>query len=206
MGLLDLIQPVPKEKKDIASFIAKEYKHIGEAVQSNPQYQAALEKAVEESMQRYTKYLGNITGKVSGAGHVVGYAADAWLLGTGDIVGSLGGKFLNLLAQIPEKAYGLVYGVQTGNYLDTAQNILEGVISYIPGFTFVDQGLERIIRKRIVKDAASSFEKMIGEYKPWTAKVSEAIKDKYTGVRDRTGNVFSPGYQPGTQPAYAMAA
>ncbi|MBI2134213.1 hypothetical protein HYU11_06070 [Candidatus Woesearchaeota archaeon] len=196
MGIRDIIHPMPGKRQELADYILKHYKNVREAVDSNPGNRALLESAVDESFQKYSGYLGNITGKVSGAGHAVGYAADAWLLGTGDIVGTLGGKFLNLLAQVPEKMYGIVYGVQTGNYLDAARNIFQGMLSYIPGLTFVDEGLERIVQKRMVKDALTRFEKGSGMYKPWTAKLSEKLAPHYTGVRDRQANVFTPAYQP----------
>lgn len=203
MGLRDIINRMPGTKRELSDYIMDHYSNVRETVASNPNYRVTLERAIEESFDKYHSYLsnalGNVAGKLSGAGHVVGYAADAWLLGTGDIIGSLGGKFLHLLAQIPEKAYGLVYGLFTGNYLDSLQNIFEGVLSYIPGLTFVDQGLERIIKKRMVKDAVARFEGMLGASKPWTAGLYEKLSDKYTGVRDRAANVFTPGYQPAFQ-------
>ncbi len=195
MSLRDIVHKMPSSRQELSDYIMKHYSNINQAVASNPALKTSLDTAVDTTFDKYSKYLGNATGKISGAGHTVGYAADAWLL-TGDIVGSLGGKFLHLLAQIPEKAYGLVYGVQTGNYLDAARNILQGAVSYIPGLTFVDEGLERIVQKRMIKDAVSRFEKDAGLYKPWTAKLSDRLKPHYTGVEDRARNVFTPAYQP----------
>ncbi len=195
MSLRDIVHKMPSSRQELSDYIMKHYSNINQAVASNPALKTSLDTAVDTTFDKYSKYLGNVTGKISGAGHAVGYAADAWLL-TGDIVGSLGGKFLHLLAQIPEKAYGLVYGVQTGNYLDAARNILQGAVSYIPGLTFVDEGLERIVQKRMIKDAVSRFEKDAGLYKPWTAKLSDRLKPHYTGVEDRARNVFTPAYQP----------
>lgn len=195
MSLRDLVHKVPGTKKEITNYILQNYAHVRAAVESNPQHMASLENAVNESFDKHFRYLGHLTGKISGAGHAVGYAADAWLL-TGDIVGSLGGKFLNLLAQLPEKAYGLVYGVSTGNYLDAAQCLLEGAVSYLPGLTFVDQGLERIVKNRMVKDALTRFEKDAGLYEPWTSRLKGKLSPVYAGVKDRSGNVFRPSYQP----------
>ncbi|MBI4439224.1 hypothetical protein HY640_04790 [Candidatus Woesearchaeota archaeon] len=198
MSIRDIIHKMPGTRKELSDYILTNYSHIREAVGSNRKLLASLEASVEASFDKYSKHLGGISGKISGAGHAIGYAADAWLLGTGDIVGSLGGKYLNLLAQIPEKSYALVYGVSTGNYLDAAQNILEGAISYIPGLTFVDQGLERIIKKRMVREAVTNFEKGNDMYKPWTTRLSEYLTGKYTDVRDRTPNLVGPSYRAAT--------
>lgn len=197
MSLRDIVNRMPDTKSEISDYVIKNHKDIREAVMANPQYRASLDQAVDTTFEKYAGYLNHWTGKLSGAGHAVGYAADAWFVGTGDIFGSLGGKFWNLLAQLPEKAYGLWYGISTGNYLDSAQNILEGAVSYLPGFTFVDQGLDRIVRKRIVSDVVSTFGKDTGLYKPWTARLSENLAGSYTGVKDRSKNVFRPSYQPG---------
>ncbi len=196
MGLRDLFHRMPETKRELSDYIQQNYTHIKELVGKNPDYRSVLEDSVEESLEKYRKYLGGTVEKLSGVGHAVGYAADAYLLRTGDVVGSLGGKFLGLLAQVPEKAYSLAYATETGNYLDAMQNILEGALSYLPGLTFVDQGLTRIVQKRMVKDAVMHFEKELGIYKPWTMKLSEKLQEHYTAVKDRAENVFSPLYEP----------
>ena len=147
MGIRDLIHKMPGKRKELSDYILENYSHIKEMVEKNPRYKDALVEAVDASFDKYSEHLGGLSSKLSGAGHLIGYSADAWFLATGDIVGALGGKFWNLIAQVPEKAYSLIYAVRTGNYLDSVQNILEGAISYLPGLTFVDQGLERIIQK-----------------------------------------------------------
>lgn len=196
MGLRDIIHKMPDTRQELSDYIIEHYSNIKDLVQKNPQYKNTLTEAVSSSFDKYSKYLGGLAGKLSSAGHVVGYTADAWFLGTGDIIGSLGGKFLNLLAQVPEKAYGLMYALDTGNYLDGLQNILEGAISYLPGLTFVDQGLTRIVQKRMVKDAVARFEKEVGVYKPWHEKLKEKLSSVYTDVKDRSENIFTPEYQP----------
>jgi len=177
MGLRDIIHKMPSTKQEISDYILEHYSHVKDMVKKNPQYKETLAEAVTSSFDKYSKYLGGLADKVSSIGHVVGYTADAWFLGTGDIIGSLGGKFLNLLAQIPEKAYGVMYALDTGNYLDGLQNIMEGAVSYLPGLTFVDQGLTRIVQKRMVKDALARFEKETGVYKPWNEKLKEKLSD-----------------------------
>lgn len=196
MGLRDIIHKMPDTRQELSDYIIEHYSNIKDLVQKNPQYKNTLTDAVSSSFDKYSKYLGGLAGKLSSVGHVVGYTADAWFLGTGDIIGSLGGKFLNLLAQVPEKAYGLMYALDTGNYLDGLQNILEGAISYLPGLTFVDQGLTRIVQKRMVKDAVARFEKEVGIYKPWHEKLKEKLSSVYTDVKDRSENIFTPEYQP----------
>ncbi len=196
MELRNIVNRIPETKRELSDYITKYYSHVKEAVAKNPQYKDTLDEAVKTSFEKYSRYLGGLTSRLNSLGHVVGYTADAWLLSTGDIIGSLGLKFFNLLSQIPEKAYSLVYGVSTGNYLDAAQNVLEGLISYVPGLTFVDQGLSRILRKRIVRDALTSFEKEVGIYKPWTTKLADRLSKVYTGVKDRIENVFTPKYEP----------
>jgi len=196
MGIKDLICKYPKTKKELSDYIINHNMHVKKMIKRNWHYKLALDDAVNSTFDKYSKYIGGISNKISGTGHIVGYTADAWLLATGDIVGTLGGKFLNFLAQIPEKVYGLVYGVRTGNYLDSAQNVLEGALSYIPGLTFADRGLTRIVQKRMAKDALIKFEKEVGIYKPWTTKLKEKLSSVYTGVKDRIKNVFTPLYEP----------
>jgi len=199
MGLRDIIRKMPTEKGELTDYLMKNNKDVRDLMDKNPDYKSALETAVNDSFDKYSphfdKGVGNLVGKVGGAGHLVGYGADAWFVGTGDIVGSLGGKFLNLLAQIPEKMYGVYYGIKTGNYLDSLQNIIEGAVSYLPGLTFVDQGLKRIVQKRMVKDALNNFRKSTGTYKPWTTRIKDKLFGKYKGVEDRQKNVFTPKYE-----------
>lgn len=195
MSLRDFIHKMPETRKELSDYILK-YEHVKSAIAQNPNYKTALDDAVSKSFDKYQLHIAKANSTLAKAGTAVNYTADAWMLGTGDIVGGLGGKFFGLLAQIPEKMYGLWYAVKTGNYLDSAQNILEGAVSYLPGLTFVDQGLERIIKKRMINEALTNFEKEIGIYKPWTTKLAEKFKGVYTGVKDRSKNVFRPSYEP----------
>lgn len=195
MSLRDIIHKMPETRKQVSDYVLK-YDHVKEALQKNPNYKTALDDAVNKAFDKYQLHISKANSTLAKAGTAVNYTADAWMLGTGDIVGGLGGKFFGLLAQIPEKLYGVWYAAKTGNYLDAAQNILEGAASYLPGLTFVDQGLERIIKKRMVKEALTEFEKDIGIYKPWTTKLYEKLKGVYKGVKDRKQNVFKPSYEP----------
>lgn len=191
-SIRDLVNRMPDSKKGLEDYILSYSPEIREAIEKNPDYRKTLEDITSKEFDKYSQYFGKLTQKMSAAGHAVGYAADAWLL-TGDIIGSLGGKFLHLLAQIPEKAYSVVYAARTGNYLDSLQNIFEGLISYLPGLTIADQGLTRIIQKRMVKDSIYEIEKAFGiERKAWYQKAAEKIKGKYTDVKDRAENIISP--------------
>src|SRR3989338_3965458 len=165
-SIRDLVRKMPESKKGLEEIVRSYSPEINEAVERDPKAKAFLEKSIDDSFEKYSKYLGGLTQKISAGGHAVGYSADAWLA-TGDIIGSLGGKFINLLAQIPEKAYSVVYATQTGNYMDSMQNIFEGIASYLPGFTVVDQGLSRIIQKRMVKDVIYNVEKEFGNQRTW---------------------------------------
>lgn len=200
-SIRDLITYMPAKREELSDYITRYYNDIGTMVANYPQYRTTLETAVNEAFDKYKNHFGGLTAKLSGVGHAIGYTADAWFLATGDFIGALGGKFLNLLAQIPQKSYALVYGLRTGDYRGAAQNILEGLVSYVPTLTFVDQGLGRIAQKAMVRDAVYRFEKATGTYKGWTTKLADTLKDKYRDVKDRSKNVFTPIYQPAFQPA-----
>ncbi len=188
----DIVNKMPDSKKTLEDYILNYSPEIRERVERNSDYRKTLERVTEEEFDKYSQYFGHLTSRLSGAGHAVGYAADAWLL-TGDIIGSLGGKFINFLAQIPEKAYSVAYALKTGNYLDSMQNIFEGIMSYAPGLTVVDQGLTRIIQKRMAKSALYKIEEELGiEHQPWYKRVYDSIKDKYKDVKDRSENIISP--------------
>ena len=195
-SIRDLVHQLPETKQELSDYILNNNSHIKELVEKNPDYKSKLEDLISASFDKYSDYMGGIKDKIGGLGHLAGYSADAWLLYSGDIVGALGGKFINLIAQIPDKGYAVWYGVKTGNYLDAAQCLLEGIISYVPGLTFVDQGLTRIVQKRMVSDVVDNFEKEVGIYKPWTTKVAEKLSSFYTDVKDRAINIFSPDYEP----------
>ena|SRR3989344_212360 len=192
-SLRDLVNKMPESKEDLENIVRKYSPNIDEAIKSNPEYKKVLDDLVDDSFDRYSKYIdgkmGKATRAISAAGHAVGYASDAWLA-TGDIVGSLGGKFLNFLAQIPEKSYSIAYAIKTGNYIDSLQNILEGVVSYLPGLTIADEGLSRIIQKRMIKDVTYKMEKKLGKYQVWHERTAEKNKDHYTDVKDRKDNVI----------------
>lgn len=191
----DLVRRMPADKSGLEEAVKTYDPEIAKAVEGNPRYQRDLEKSVDETFTKYEKYLGGLTHKLSAAGHAVGYTADAWLA-TGDIIGSLGGKFLHVLAQIPQKAYSVVYAARTGNYLDSLQNIFEGILSYLPGFTIADQGLSRIVQKRMLKEATRNVREKIGkevlsEYEAIPAGFEKA----YTGVQSRRGNVIKVNFK-----------
>ncbi len=205
MSIRDLISPIPTGKKELADYVTGEYEQVKKAVEKNPEYAKTLASVISRVVDKYTPYLGGLAQKLGSVSrNTVGLGADAWLL-TGDIVGSLGGKFLNLIGQIPEKIISApIYAIKTGNYLDAAQNIMEGLLSYIPGLTVVDEGLGRIIKKRIVREIVAEFEKEAKIYKPWTSRLAEKLSNIYTDVKDRTGNVFRPDYNP-DMPVHALA-
>ncbi len=195
-SLRDLVERMPETRKGLEETVLRYSPAIKEAVERDPESRVRLGEIANESMDKYKKYLGGLSEKVSATGHAVGYTADAWLA-TGDIVGSLGGKFLNLLAQIPQKAYSVVYAARTGNYLDSLQNIFEGLVSYLPGFTVADQGLSRIIQKRMVKDVIYKMNDELGlEKKSWYRSVFDRIKNKYSDVKDRSENIIGPRRRP----------
>ena len=96
-----------------------------------------------------------------------------------------------MLAQIPEKAYSLIYAARTGNYIDSLQNIFEGIVSYVPGFTIADQGLSRIVQKRMVKDVTKKMREKIGAEDLSTYETAaDEIKDDYTDVKPRRDNII----------------
>ena len=199
----DLVFPVPKGKQELSDYVTTHYAQVTKALEQNHDYRKTLEAVVGRIVDKYTPYLGGLPQKIGSISrNTVGLGADAWLA-TRDIVGSLGGKFLNLIGQIPEKLISApIYAIKTGNYLDAARNIMEGLLSYVPGLTVVDEGLTRIIKQRIVKDIVAEFEIAVGIYKPWTSRLADKLSDIYTGVKDRVGNVFRPDYE-GT-PVHAL--
>ena len=161
-SIWDLVSPIPTGQKELSDYVTNHYEHVREAIGKNKDYRTALETVISRVVDKYKPYLGGIAQRVGDAGRAVGTVADAWLL-TGDIFGSLGGKFLHMIGQIPEKLIAApIYAIKTGNYLDATRNILEGLLSYVPGFTAVDESLSRIIKQRIVKDIVCEFEKQIG--------------------------------------------
>ncbi|GEM_PF-1846756 len=198
----DFIRRIPGTRQELTDFV-KETKNVKEFLEKNPEKVEELYKIVNDTYDRYQKYLGGWTHKAHLAGKGIGYVADTWAFFTGDIFGAIGGKKLYALAQIPDKAYGLVYGLKTGNYIDALKNIAGGAIGALPGLTLADQGLNRIVRKRMLSEARTKFEKEAGIYKHWTSKMADYLKNVYTGVKDRTKNVFSPGYEPKPEPVPA---
>lgn len=191
-SIRDLVHKMPETKKGLEDYVLENSPTIKEAVERNPQYRKTLEKVVGDTFDEYHKYIGGVAQKIAAAGRGVGYTADAWLA-TGDVVGSLGGKFIHLLAQIPEKAYGLVYAARTGNYLDGLRNVFEGIVSYIPGFTVADEGLSRIVQKRMAKEATRKMEKEIGAQSSWYAKTAETARGNgYKDVQVRKKNIIGP--------------
>src|SRR3989344_5270343 len=196
-SIRDLVKRMPETKSGLEEEVRKYDPEINKAVEDNPRYKQYLDEAVGKTFDKYEKYLGGLTHKLSTAGNAVGYTADAWFAATGDIVGALGGKFIRTLAHVPEKAYGLFgYALRTGNYLDSLQNILEGALSYLPGLTVVDQGLSRIVQKRMVKEATRTAREKIGkevlsEYEAVPAEFEKV----YTGVKSRRDNVIKVDFK-----------
>jgi len=191
-SIRDLVNKMPETRKALEDRVLEYSPAIRAAVEKNPAYRADLSRVVDDTFDKYAPYLGGIAHDVSAAGHAVGYAADAWLM-TGDVIGSLGGKFINLLAQIPEKAYSVVYGMRTGDYLGSMKNIFEGVLSYVPGFTAVDEGLSRIVQKRMINRAAYEAENKFGlEHTPWHINSRRKAQESYSDVEDHSHRIVSP--------------
>ena len=190
-SLRDFARKMPENRKGLETYVLNCDDKLRARIEADPNGRGILENAVSRNFDKYSPYINGIIGRtthgLSAGGHAVGYSADAWLA-TGDIVGSLGGNTIDLLAQVPEKAYSLVYAANTGDYLGSMQNIFEGLVSYLPGLTFADQGLSRIIQKRMVKNTIYDLKKELGE--------DEVVDDKnYTDVKDRRANVISPHYE-----------
>ncbi len=199
-SIRDLVRKLPEDKEGLEAIVRKYDPEINEAIEKNPQYKRDLEYVVDKTFDKYKAYLGGLAHKISSAGHAVGHTADAWLAGTGDMLGTLGGKFIHFLAQLPEMTYSTVYAMRTGDYRDSFQRIFEGFLSYLPGFTIADQGLSRIVQKRMIKDAIKKTREKLGlEYKPWNEKYAEDIKDKYTDVQDRRDNVIKVDFRKGKE-------
>jgi hypothetical protein len=196
MGLRDLFNKMPRGRQELKDYVLTNYDDIRKTITSNPRYEGKLEQVVDKSFDKYAKHMGGLTDKLAQAGRAVQFGADAWLAATRDPVTSLGGKFLGLLAKVPEKLYAVKYGLQTGNYLDAGQSVLEGILSYVPGLTFVDQGLTRLVQKRMVSDVVKNFAREAGIYKPWHETLAGQLKNKYTGVKPRHKNIFTPSYKP----------
>lgn len=195
MSIRDVVNKLPKGRVELSDYVIKKYDHVKDKVEEEPESKSLLENIALESTEKYSKYLGGTTNILNGLGNLTGYSADAWLLYSGDIVGALGGKFLSLALKVPEKLYSVSYGVRTGNYIDMFENILEGAVSYVPGLTFVDQGLDRIIRKRMIKDTVKNFEKGTGikksklkrsstKSKVDTISVDDVVKDNASDSSD----------------------
>jgi len=194
-SIRDVINKMPETRDDLENKVLEYSPEIRKKVEENPEYRETLEKIVNEQYNNYESYIkGSMTHKLSATGHAVGYAADAYFLASGDIVGALGGKFINLLAQLPEKFYkSISYAVRTGSYLGAVQNIIEGIVSYLPGATILDQGLSRIAQKRMLKQTLYKVSEALGvEIKPWHERVYEKIGGKYKDVKNRAGNIVSP--------------
>ncbi len=206
-SIRDLVRKMPETREDLERNVLEYSPEIRRKVEKNPEYKVTLERIVNEHYNRYESYIrGGVTHKLSAVGHGVGYAADAYFLASGDIVGALGGKFINLLMQLPEKFYkSISYAVRTGEYLGAIQNIIEGLVSYLPGATILDQGLSRIAQKRMLKQTIYKTSEALGvEIKPWNERVYEKIKGKYADVKNRAGNVISPRTSGvGLEPAFA---
>lgn len=179
MSIRDLFHKMPETKQELSDYILRHEKHIKSEIDKNPDCKENLDSAVENSSQKYLPYINNkfckATGMLSGAGHAWNYWMDEFWLETGLVKLTMGGKYFGCLAQIPEKIYGMYYAVRTGNYLDSAQNLLEGIVGLAPGLTFVDQGISRIIKKRMVKSAVTEFKKDVGIYRSWTTKLAENL-------------------------------
>jgi len=191
----DIVKKMPETRDDLENRVFEYSLEIRDKVEGNPEYRNRLEQIVDEEFRRYEPYIKKgVTGKLGGFGHVVGYAADAYFFTTGDIVGTLGGKFLNLILQIPEKFYkNISYAIHTNDYLAAVQNIVEGFVSYLPGLTVLDQGLSRIAQKKMVSRTLYRVGEALGvEIKPWYSRVRDKIKDKYKDVEDRAENIISP--------------
>lgn len=190
-SIRDLVNRMPETRKGLEDYVLASSPTIREAVEQNPRYRDLLSRKVDEAFDEYGKYFGGLTQKLSAAGHGVGYTADAYFLA--NPVAGLGGKFLHLLAQIPEKLYSVVYAVRTGNYTDSLRNIFEGLISYVPGLTVADEGLSRIVQKRMVKNVTYEMERALGKEKSWYERTAEKAKEAgYSNVEPRGANIIRP--------------
>lgn len=209
MSLTNLLwgESIPASTDTMKHHILTKYDDIREKVEANPHYASALERSVHDSLEYYKPYMGGMSHALHKAGKGLGVTAEAYGLATGDIVGTLGGEWLDLLAQIPDKAKGLWYGLSTGDLLGAGENVLRGILSYFPGLTVFDKGLTQIVQERSVEDAVQRFHKATDNYKPWHQRAYDKVRDSavhladgtkeaYKGVQNRAANIFTPDYEP----------
>ncbi len=211
MGLSDLLwgDSIPTTTSELTKYLIDNNTDLSKKLKENPKYHSALETAVRDSIEYYKPFLGGMKTVLHKAGKAVGYASEAAGLASGGmgIVATLGGEYIDLLAQIPDKVYGLWYGLRTGDVLGAAENVLRGALSYIPGLTVADKGIDQIIRERMRSYAVKLFERSIGTYKPWHQRAYESVKngavyladgvkEAYKGVKSRVENIFTPDTEP----------
>jgi len=202
-SLRDVVNKVPETKKDLEQYLMDSYPHIREEIEKDPRKRKILREITNNEFDRYARFLVDknlIDQGISTGASAAGYAGDVSFF-TGNFPGWIGFKALSLISRGREKVGALEYASQTGNYRDSLQTIVEWIGSVAPGFTWLDQGLNRIIRKRMVKNALYKAEEEFGlPHKSWSQKVYERIKGAYSNVKNRKENVVSPRGELQAQP------
>jgi len=164
-----------------------------------------LERIADREYNNYKPFIGGAAQSTGKLGRALGYAGDVIFFGSAIAAATnpllapymLTGlllKKINLIGQIPETVKTIKYGIKTRDYAGTARNIGAKALSYVPGLTIVDRGLNKIAQKRMVRRTAYEVNNALGEEKKsWYRLYGEDSKKAgYAGAKVRTANIVGP--------------
>jgi len=199
-----------KTSRDLEERVLEYSPELKEKIRDDPRVKSELESIAGKTFKTYEPYLHKgKAGVVRKAGHGLGYLGDAvfWGAAIASTVNPILAPYMltglllkkaNAVAQAPEAGKSLNYMRKTGDYWGGIKSVGEKVISYFPGATIVDRGLENIAEKRAVKRVAYEVGKVTESgSKKWYSRIADKLKreGRYTDVKERRENIISPHFR-----------
>lgn len=195
-----------KSRKDLEQKVLEYSPELKARVESGDERaKSELEKIADREYNNYKPFIGGVTQTTGKLGRVLGYAGDVIFFGSAIaaltnpllapyMLYGLLLKKINLAGQVPEAVKTVKYGAKTGDYWGTIRNIGAKALSYVPGATIVDRGLNKIAQKRMIRRTAYEVNDALGEEKKsWYQRAGkDAERAGYTDAKVRTANIVGP--------------
>ena len=201
----------PNTPDEMYQYLAKDSR-VAKYIEANPQYAGVLTQKVQDAFNKYGSYRQkrSVGGWIEKAFDYLGLAGDMYFMY--NPVGGLGIKLISTIGKTIADLPGLLgYAFKTGDYMSIPKLLAAKAASYVPtADLLVDSSLDGIIRRKTASYAREQFLKEVaGGEVPYRKKAWDRMSEVYSGVKDRTKNIFRPvkeAFNPeySAQPAYVQ--
>ena len=171
---LEIWYSIKKENPDIKFIVEKDKSKDNE-----------LYRIVEDTFNKYKHYIKSSLTLLNKAAKTVSLTSDAYLWGLsymilGNVVAGaayIDAKALYGLLDLPDKIYGVWYGLTSGNILDALKSIGMYIASFIPGASIFNKSTSDLVYKKIKSESLYKIKRVLKDYETSYEPTSKSHKN-----------------------------